>query len=448
MFPQRCALDEILRFTRRGRLTRRTFLERATALGMTSSAASALLAACGGAGDNTGGNGSALHIVWRSEFEPSGVYPKLVERFNQTNRDGIYVILLPGPTDSARLHANFLNMLNVRSSEVDIISMDIIWPPEFALNQWLAPITTMWAANERDQYLPGPIQGCTLGGQIWAAPLRTDVGLLYYRTDLMSAPPKTWDELFATAQDLQARGKTKYGHIWQGAHTEGLVCAFSEVLYGYGGSVLDPNNPRRVMIDSPAGELTLSTMVNWVNTISPVVTQMKSVDDVRTVWERGESAFMRHWPNAYALSNKATSKVAGKFAVTSMPFGGDNTEGHSVIGGWQLGINAFSSSEKVDAAWKFIRFMLSDEAQKTLALSSLAATKKSIYQDATVQSKTPVFKNLGPILNNALPRPVSPRYPDLTTAIQTRVGQALTSQSPPTNTLTALQDDLQLIVTL
>ncbi len=448
MFPQRQFLDEMVRLTRSGRMKRRTFLERALALGLTSSAASSLLAACGGSGDSVGGNGAALNIVWRSELEPAGVYPKLVERFNQSNRDGIHVTFLHSPIDSARLHSIFLNMLSVRSSDIDVISMDIIWPAEFALNQWLSPITDRWSVSERDKYLPGPIQGCTLGGQIWAAPLRTDVGLIYYRKDLVPNPPKTWDELTATAQDLQSRNVTKYGYVWQGARTEGLVCTFSEVLYGYGGHVLDPDIPRKVTVDSPETLQALSTMVNWVNTISPTVTGMKSPDDARAVWERGDAAFMRNWPNAYALGNKPTSKVAGKFAVTSMPYGGTNSEGHSVIGGWQLGINAFSSPVRVNAAWKFIQFMLGEEAQKTLALSSLASTMKSTYQDSEVQSKTPVFKEIGPILGKALPRPVSPRYPDLTTALQTRVEQALIHQSSPADALAALQNDLQLIETL
>jgi len=50
------------------------------------------------------------------------------------------------------------------------------------------------------------------------------------------------------------------------------------------------------------------------------------------------------------------------------------------------------------------------------------------------------------ILQNALPRPVSPFYPDISQAIQLRVHQALTKQTSPAAALSALQSDLQAIV--
>ncbi len=237
-------LDELITKLRSGRMKRRTFLERTMTLGLTASTASALLAACGGSADSSGGNGPALNVIWRSEDDPAGVYPKLVDQFNQTNKDGIHITQLHSPIDSAHLHTIFLNMLSARSAEVDIISMDIVWPAEFALNQWIAPINEKWPQSERANYLPGPIEGCTLGDQIWAAPLRTDAGLLYYRQDLVSTPPQTWDELTNMAQQSKATKATKYGYVWQGAQNEGLVCCFAEVLYGFGGTVLDPHNPK------------------------------------------------------------------------------------------------------------------------------------------------------------------------------------------------------------
>ena len=163
-------------------------------------------------------------------------------------------------------------------------------------------------------------------------------------------------------------------------------------------------------------------------------------------WQDGDAAFMRNWPYAIALSNDpSASKIPNKFDEHPMLYGGSNTVGHSNIGGWQLGINAFSKNP--DAAWKFIQFMISPPSQKTIALQlSELVTLKSIYADSDVLATDPFFGKVQPIVQTALPRPVSPVYPDISQAIQLRVHQALTKQTQPAAALTALQSDLQAIV--
>jgi len=243
-----------------------------------------------------------------------------------------------------------------------------------------------------------------------------------------------------------AGSKTKTGYLWQGAQYEGLVCNFCEVLYGYGGSVLDPNNPKSVTVNSPECVAALTQMVSWVGTISPSAITTYMEESARSSWQNGDAAFMRNWPYAYALGNDPkTSKIAGKFDIHPLLYGGSNTTGHSNIGGWQHGINAFSKNP--DAAWKFIQYTLSAPAQKTLATQlSLLATLKSIYTDPDVLKAQPIFAKMPPIVQSGLPRPVSPFYPDISQAIQVRIHSALTGQTSPSAVLSALQSDLQTIV--
>src|SRR6266576_1157525 len=154
------ALDDLLRKMRSGRITRRTFLEQALVLGLTSGTASSLLAACGSSNNSSAGNGPALNLVWESHFSDTyKVYQNLADDFNRTNKHGIHVTYIDGPNGATQIHSIFLNMLTARSSSIDIMSMDIIWPAEFALNQWVVPINDRWPASERAKYLAGPIQG-------------------------------------------------------------------------------------------------------------------------------------------------------------------------------------------------------------------------------------------------------------------------------------------------
>ena len=437
-------IDEIITKIRVGRMTRRTFLERAVAVGLSSSAAVSLLEACGGTSNAPTGQGQAVNISYM-ERDVNGLYAGLVSKFNAQN-NGVHVTYSSNaPQQTDQLLTILTTMLRARSGSIDVFPMDIIWPAEFGASGWTVPLDDKWPASDRANYLPGPLQGCTYNGKLWAAPYRTDAGLIYYRTDINKTAPNTWDDLVSMAK-AAAPSKTKFGYVWQGSQYEGLVCDFVEVLYGYGGSVLDPNDPKKVTVNSPEGMQALTQMVSWVGTISPAAVTTYIEDVARSAWQDGDAAFMRNWPYAYALGNDpTTSKIAGKFDVHPMLYGGSNTVGHSCIGGWQYGINAFSKNP--DAAWKFIQYRLSPDAQKTLAVQqSLFSTLKSIYTDPDVLAKAPFFGKMQPVLQTALPRPVSPVYPDISNAIQLRVHQALTKQSSPAAALTALQSDLQAIV--
>lgn len=439
---QREALDEIIIKARAGRMKRRTFLERAVALGLTSTVAGSLLEACGGGGGSQ--SSGPTTIVWQTENDNSGTYPGLVDTYNKTNKDNVHVVWNNGPSDTSSLITRYDNTLRARSATFDVFNIDVVWPAEFSSNGWTVDLTSRWSADERAKYLNGPIKSCTYNGQVVAAPMRTDLGILYYRTDIVSTPPETFEQLTSIAKSNAS--KAKMGYAWQGIQGEALVCDFVEVIAGYGGSILDPNDSKKVTVNSPETLQALNEMISWVGTISPISITTYAEEQCRQAFQNGDAIFMRNWPYAYSLGNDATkSKVAGKFDIHAIPYGGKGTVGHSAVGGWNMAINAFS--KKSDAAWSFIKYILSDAAQKELAIKgSFTPALKSTYDDADVKAKQPLFTKLQPILLNSLPRPVSPVYPDLSNLIQTHIHQALTKTASPASALSALQSDLQALV--
>src|SRR6266516_2251059 len=350
MIPeQNDVLDEIITKSRSGRLSRRGFLERAIAVGLSSTAAVSLLEACGG---SSGGAGQTVNIVWQSESDTTNTYKLVVDNFNNGvgKQKGIHVTWRQGPTSTDSLLLTYNNTFRARNSTIDVFSVDIVYPAQFAANGWEKEITTsLWPTSERSNYLPGPIQGCTYQCKIWAAPLPTAV---------------------TTYMEEQAR----------------------------------------------------------------------------STWQAGNSAFMRNWPYAYVQGNDPkSSSIAGKFDISSLPYGVAGQTGHSAIGGWNLAISNFSKNP--DAAWEFVHYTLQSDAQKASAINAtLAGTLKSVYNDSAVLAKAPLFAKLGPILQNAQPRPVSPKYTDVSAAIQKRIFQALTKQTTPANALSTLASDLNTLV--
>lgn len=442
MIPeQREALDELVVKMRAGRMGRRTFLERAVAIGLTSTVAGSLLEACGSS--SSGGGSGPTTVVWQTENDTSGTYSAIVNNYNKTNKDNVHVVWHNGPSDTSTLITLYDNTLRARSATFDVFNIDVVWPAQFSSNGWTLDLSSKWPASDRANYLPGPIKSCTYNGAVVAAPMRTDLGVLYYRKDLISTPPTTFAELTTMAKSNLS--KTKIGYAWQGIQGEALVCDFVEVLAGYGGSVLDATDSKKVTVNSPEAVQALTEMVSWVGTISPIAITTYAEEACRQAFQNGDAALMRNWPYAYSLGNASGSKVVGKFDIHSIPYGGTNTTGHSCVGGWNMAINAYSKN--TDAAWSFMKYVLGADAQKLLAVQgSYTPALNSVYNDAEVQTKQPLFTKLQPILQNSLPRPVSPVYTDLSNLIQVNVHQALTKQATPAAALSSLQSQLQTLV--
>src|SRR5260221_6674273 len=81
--------------------------------------------------------------------------------------------------------------------------------------------------NEISTHFPAIVASYTVHNKLVAMPYYGNIGLLYYRTDLLrqygyGAPPRTWDELASMAARIQAVGRAKsqsgfLGVVWPSA---------------------------------------------------------------------------------------------------------------------------------------------------------------------------------------------------------------------------------------
>lgn len=433
----------------RGRLTRRTLLKR-TLGGVLMGAIVLPSTSCG----------NPPSITWMSEAEiaidPDGqerVQRLLVDEYNSTNEDGIWVNYQPGSADSTQLYQAVSRQLKKGNGYPEVLSIDIDWVAEFASNKWIKPIDDWWPENERSHYLPQAIKAATYGNDhhIWAAPFRTDVGLLYYRTDLGIGAPKKWADLTTSeVRNAMKARNIQYGYVWQGAEYEGLICCFLEVLSSYGGSTYNPLGT--ILKDSSAIKDTLNQMKSWVDGISHGVIEPSGSSvckgfkksDALDQWTAGNAVFMRNWPFAIAFSNLKSSKVTENYQLAPLP-----SQAKACLGGWHLAINASASPERQDAAWKFIHWMLQPDAQMSAArVGALAVTLKDIYTNTYICDDSPCITDIKSYLDekHIQLRPQHPKYLDISAAIRYYVYQALTGQISSAVAVSDLQRELNSIL--
>jgi multiple sugar transport system substrate-binding protein len=159
-----------------------------------------------------------------------------------------------------------------------------------------------------------------------------------------------------------------------------------------------------------------------------------------TAFQTGKYAFMRNWPYAYALNEKA-DKVKGKFKVMPFPsFEGGGKAG--ILGGHNSVISVYSKNP--GAALKLIEHIGSPEIQKAYAAQfSLSPVRNDVYDDPDVKKALPFSDQLKEAIEQAKARPVSPVYPQISQAIYKNVNSALSGQQSPEDAMKQAQADIE-----
>jgi len=358
-------------------------------------------------------------------------------------RPDIRVVQRTTPDAADQRHQLYVQWLNAGASEPDILQLDAVWTPEFAAAGWILDLARFHPAT--GEFFPATITANQWNGHLYAIPWFVDVGMLYWRTDLMRSPPATFAELDKTAARARAEQGLRYGLVWQGARYEGLVTVFSEYLGGYGGRILDGG---RVTVGSPEAVRALTEMRDQIyrEGIVPPAALTWHEEESRFAFQNGETAFMRNWPYAYALmQDSAQSRVAGRYAVAVMPAapGGRPT---AALGGAQLAINA--NSEHPAAAWAVIDYLTRPEQMLERARGvGQFPTRPALYDDPALGRALSIPPaQARAIIEHAVPRPVTPVYTQLSDILQVYLHRALTRQQDPALALAAAAREMQALL--
>lgn len=376
----------------------------------------------------------------------SAQFRKLLDAFERQN-PGIRVKdeTLPASTDEQ--HQYYIINLEGGSSEFDVLSMDIIWVPEFSRAGWLRDLSGLFGPGEANAFFPGPMRAVTVNNSILAVPWYIDAGVLYYRKDLLEkhghSVPNTWSELVETASEITEKESGLYGFIWQGKQYEGLVCNALEFIWSNGGEILDNGRP---VIDSTRNADALRFMRDLIvkYAVTPPLVTTAIEETTRHLFGSGKALFMRNWPYAWNIFEKEGSAVRGNVGVAPLPtFPGNRSA--STLGGWQLGVNRYSRHP--EDAEKLVRFLTSSAVQKTLALTiGYKPTRKALYKDPDLMRQQPFMASLYGIFLQARPRPVTPYYMMMTQVLQPEFSAVLAGIRSPEDALSSAQKQVRHIL--
>ncbi|MGI6526243.1 MAG: ABC transporter substrate-binding protein [Caldicoprobacterales bacterium] len=375
-------------------------------------------------------------VIWTCIQDQTGTAHQIAEVFEDQN-PGIKIEIQEIPGNSDDVKKGLITSLAAQQPDPDVFNMDVIWTTQFASAGWLMDLTDV---IDQDQYLDGPLTTVTYENKLWAFPMYTDVQLFYYRTDLVSTPPTTWDEMVEISKEHIGKNGIEYGLLFQAFQGEPIVCNGLSFIKSNGGNDIVNGEP---VINSPNSVEALQFMRKLIDeNISPEdVLAHKPVDSV-AIYEQGKALFLIAWPSSYNQMNTSeTSTIKDKFSVTLFPVGPSGTEPGPTVGGWNLAVN--NLTDVPDAAVKFAQFACGAEGQKirTLGTATLPAWK-TVYDDPDVLEQLPIFSEVMASVDYAKSRPSAPDYPAMSTLIAVNLHKALSGTMSYEDALATLEEGM------
>ena len=412
--------------------------------------------------------GTPIRLTFGHGPDDSGTIQSVIDQFNERYKGQIEVSWKIMDRLSNNQHRRLVSDFAVESGEMEVFSSDVPWTAEFATRKWVKEITKAFYRDYTpEDFLTSTLKSTYYNYKMWGVPWYTDIGLLFYRADLLeksgySQPPSTLAELTSMAKRIRSDSGVKHGFVFQGADYEGGVANALEYIWNAGGRVLTGNisvagefgqrvaDPNVITVNNKNaadGLMSARNLIKQGVTPRAVIdyTELKSWND----FVRGDAVFMRNWPYAFGnLGNPNLNMLEREqVGVAPIPTLSDSGQSYSCQGGWNLMINQYTSERKQEAAWKFVRYMTAPEQQKTMALKGgFLPTYKELYNDPEILRQIPAIREGKTILENARVRPITPFYQQMAPRISRGFNRVLRGETSGTAAVATLEKELRIVL--
>ncbi|MGH3448190.1 MAG: extracellular solute-binding protein [Nocardioidaceae bacterium] len=395
---------------------------RSVALVAALATAAALLSACGG------GSGKDT-LVWyinpdpeppagfQGPFGQAGIAARC-----STDQYTITTQKLPG--DASQQRIQLARRLEASDTGIDLMSLDPAFTGEFANAGILLDIPADEAKELTKGTLDGAVKAASYDGKLAAAPLWANTQLLWYRKSFATkagldmSKPVTWNQV------IEAASKNDGTVGVQANKYEGYVVWINALIEGAGGDIVSnttAGNDATIDIDSPAGKKAAAVIHKLAH--SKAAEPDLSVSNEGTVlgpFATDQGAFQVNWTFIYA-NYKEDKKTFNDLGWARYPQTVAGTPSKPPLGGINIGVN--DATTHPQEARDAIRCITSKQEQVRYAIETgNMPAKAAAYDDPKLRKAYPadLLKLFRSSIDTAGPRPVSPYWSDISSAVQSR----------------------------
>jgi len=380
-------------------------------------------------------------------------HAEIIRQFNELYQGEVEVIPIDLPFSKFNTNQRkelIARNLRSRSSRIDVFSVDLIWVPRFT--KWAEPLTPYFAPRLLKEFLDRPLETCYVDDILYAIPLYTDIGALYYREDLIRALPQgetiiqriqagiSWEEMILL-RDTYFPGKPFF--VPQAAAYEGLICNFNEII-GQAlqdevtGEILDLTDPLIV-------ERTRFMREMFRSNFTPAAALEMTEDDCIRYALANDIPFVRGWPTVNNEDyQRFDPELFSRLKIAPVPhFAGAVST--PVFGGWNMMLSKHSPVK--DAAITFMTFASSLEGQRIFYESEgLLPIQRSFYDPMNEDPYQARLQLTREMMDQGLHRPMLDQYTLISDILSQRLHQILSEELGVEAGLALAQAEIQAVL--
>ena len=368
--------------------------------------------------------------VWT--MEDSKAFTALMDDFTKETKVKVNVQQIPWGNVNDKLTTAVAS-----GNGPDVVQVGLSNLPDFVSANALLdlkPYVNDHPSLQDSNYLPAVASDKTSpAGKVLSVPWVSDVRVLFYRSDILSAagissPPATWTDLFNDAKKLAQRGSGKYGYYipqWDQA----LPIEFT---WEAGGDVVDSSG--KVSFDTPAFKKAADFYLSFYkNKLVPTASDF----DQTQGFISGAAPMLISGPYLAASIKSQAPNLAGKWNVAPLP---KDQAGTSIFAGSNMGI--WYKSKHVDASLALLDYLAKTSPQLAWykAANELPTTKAALGDPSLASD--PTVKVYVDQLNDAKLLPVVPNWGKMNQAMLDALNSIALKGADETSTLAKLNQSI------
>jgi multiple sugar transport system substrate-binding protein len=298
----------------------------------------------------------------------------------------------------------------------DVLASDVVYAPNYAAKGVFLDITDR--VNQlpfKATLAPAHMKAATYRGRNYAVPHDIDLSALFYNKVLFTRagldparPPTTLSEMAADAKKISALGGGVSGYFFGGACPGCQLFTSWPMIWASGGTVLNPQGTASTIDNPTAAKVYTLLRQMYADGTVPPSAKNESGPTWTQSFDNGEIGIQ-----PMGATELQAIKQGPGLQVGVAPIPGLTGGSSSFVGGDVIGISA--NSAHVAAAWNFISWTLSQQAQVQVVAKNKNITVRSdladndyarqdsrlgVFNRLTGDGQTPISVNFGKTFND------------------------------------------------